>query len=377
MPTPHRRILHLTDASTPVDSFDMLAAILRGADAPTEHRLFALGHRSTQLLAEHAAITQPIEWLPSVGWADPTGWRALRRIVTQWQPTHIHAWGFPAIVATAFSGSPAMRIATFTNPPTRGQLRMLRWLEMRAAPWRWVASSATIQKTLLEFPLKTENVTCIRPAVGGSMPLNRAEVATLRNELEIDPSDGPILLLGGEGPAARHDFGLWAAAIFQQLFPRTRVIVREDPRGCPDSGLDRFLNALPEEHIIAVARPELPFRQLLSIADAFLLTPDHGCGTGSLLHAMAAGVPVVGTPVPCMAEIIQDGENGLLAESVAPRAIAAKLELLLNDATMQNALSARARVRVESSFPTSRLLEEYARIHADSETPTNAAIAAT
>ena len=85
MPITTRRILHLADASTPMDSFDILAALLGTTYAQTEHRLFALGHRSTQLLAEQAGITAPVEWLPSVGWMDPTGWRALRRIVAQWR----------------------------------------------------------------------------------------------------------------------------------------------------------------------------------------------------------------------------------------------------------------------------------------------------
>src|ERR1043166_3616330 len=94
------KILHLLDKTTPSDVLDILA-LLR-AKNPGRHVLAALGHHSTAHLAALAGIPRTaITFLPSAGWADPTGWRALKKLLKKEQVTHLHAWGVPAAVAIA------------------------------------------------------------------------------------------------------------------------------------------------------------------------------------------------------------------------------------------------------------------------------------
>lgn len=70
---------------------------------------------------------------------------------------------------------------------------------------------------------------------------------------------------------------------------------------------------------------------LLPEFDVFLMSSKtEGLGT-SLLDAMAAGVPVISTEAGGIPEIVQDGENGLLAPVAAPEALSEKLFELLND----------------------------------------------
>ena len=57
-----------------------------------------------------------------------------------------------------------------------------------------------------------------------------------------------------------------------------------------------------------------------------LVTPDGPFAGGCMLHAFAAGVPVIGTPVEAVKEWVTDGVNGLLAASTRPREIAAAVE---------------------------------------------------
>ena len=63
------RILHIVDPSTPADAFDMLAQLL---PRDGTHHIIALGHHSTKILADAANISEPLHWIPSLGWADPT-----------------------------------------------------------------------------------------------------------------------------------------------------------------------------------------------------------------------------------------------------------------------------------------------------------------
>ena len=188
----------------------------------------------------------------------------------------------------------------------------------------------------------------------------------LRSELEIDPTDTPVLLLAGDGHSARHDFGLWAATILSQLFPNTRAILREDPRytrGTGDPGLNRFLNNLPNDRLIAIAPATTPWPDLLAIADIMLLTPSITTPTGPLLHALAANVPILATPVPCITEIIHDGTNGLLSATPPPRAIAAKLEEFMNDPTLRQTITQGVRAWTSTQPTPTQFIEALTAIY--------------
>ncbi|MGN6368469.1 MAG: glycosyltransferase [Phycisphaerae bacterium] len=333
------RILHLLDHTTPTDAFDLLALLLPHFPGS---QLAALGHRNTRFLAAQATITAPITFLPSTGWADPTSLRPLHRLLADFQPTHLHAWGFPAIAAASLVPTRAHRIATLTTSPTRAQRRLLRIFTARTQ-WTLTTTSEYIARALRPIENRKSKIENLPRLLPQQSPTTTP--SALRTLLELSPTDGPLLLLAGDGPSARHDFGLWAAAILSQLYPNARAILREDPRGAEDPGLTRFLNNLPDDRLITIAPPTATWPDLLSLADLMLLTPAPTLPTPTapLLHALAANVPIIATPVPCITEIITDGTNGLLANSPTPRAIAARLEEFMTDPNLRQTISHGAR----------------------------------
>jgi glycosyltransferase involved in cell wall biosynthesis len=70
----------------------------------------------------------------------------------------------------------------------------------------------------------------------------------------------------------------------------------------------------------------------------------------AVLEAMAAGLPVVGTDVGGISELIVDGETGLIVEPENPAALAAALESLARDPERRLQLGQRGRERVAESF---------------------------
>ena len=75
-----------------------------------------------------------------------------------------------------------------------------------------------------------------------------------------------------------------------------------------------------------------------------LVTPDGSFAGGCMLHAFAAGVAVVGTPVEAVKEYVTDGVNGMLAAATRPRAIAAAIEAFLSGgAELRSRLTEEAR----------------------------------
>jgi glycosyltransferase involved in cell wall biosynthesis len=100
-------------------------------------------------------------------------------------------------------------------------------------------------------------------------------------------------------------------------------------------------------------------------ADITLLTSDNEGMPVSLIESGLAGVPAVATNVGSVAEVVVDGETGLLAGCDAHE-LAAHVIRLLRDPALRVAMGTRARAVAADRFAEQRLVadtcELYARI---------------
>ena len=88
----------------------------------------------------------------------------------------------------------------------------------------------------------------------------------------------------------------------------------------------------------------------LHVSDIFI-RPSRSEGLGnSFLEAMAAGVPVIATPVGGIPDFLIEGETGLFCEIGNPRSIAQKVEKLLKDREARSYLVSRARTMVRERY---------------------------
>ena len=69
-----------------------------------------------------------------------------------------------------------------------------------------------------------------------------------------------------------------------------------------------------------------------------------------VLEAMAAARPVVATPVGGTPEVVLDGETGLLVPPRDPRALAAALQRLVDDADLRRRLGEAGKRRAVERF---------------------------
>ncbi len=102
----------------------------------------------------------------------------------------------------------------------------------------------------------------------------------------------------------------------------------------------RFIGQVPNH--------ELP--RYLQVADMFI-RPSLSEGLGiSFLEAMAAGVPVIATPVGGIPEFLVDGETGLFCEVNNPQSIAQKVEKLMKDKESREYIVKNAREMVAKKY---------------------------
>jgi glycosyltransferase involved in cell wall biosynthesis len=91
-------------------------------------------------------------------------------------------------------------------------------------------------------------------------------------------------------------------------------------------------------------------RSAVCQTDIFLLPSLWENCPYSCLEAMAAGRAIVSSDQGGMPELIQDGENGLLARREDPASYIAGLERLIKDAALRKRLGAAARKTIEKSY---------------------------
>jgi glycosyltransferase involved in cell wall biosynthesis len=104
---------------------------------------------------------------------------------------------------------------------------------------------------------------------------------------------------------------------------------------------------------------------LLESATVYVL-PSYNEGLPmSVLEAMAAGLPVVSTPVGGIPEALHDGVEGFLVQPGNTSALAERLERLLDDASLRQRMGDAARQKVESTFSVGNIVPMIEAIYAE------------
>jgi glycosyltransferase involved in cell wall biosynthesis len=117
------------------------------------------------------------------------------------------------------------------------------------------------------------------------------------------------------------------------------------------------------DHVtFAGARPNPEALAMVSSAEVFVL-PSLGEGLGIvLIEAQALGVPVVGTRVGGIPDVIEDGVTGLLVPPADPQALAGAVNCLFSDPALARRLAAVATSRL-ARFDWDRIAEAYAELY--------------
>lgn len=100
---------------------------------------------------------------------------------------------------------------------------------------------------------------------------------------------------------------------------------------------------------------------LLAGSDVFVLSSRSEGLPVSVLEAMAAELPIVASNVGGLAELVVDGESGILVPPGDPESLAGGLRRLIEDPELRRGLGAAARARAEASFD----LASFQRAHVE------------
>ncbi len=83
------------------------------------------------------------------------------------------------------------------------------------------------------------------------------------------------------------------------------------------------------------------------------------------LEAMATGKPVVVADIPGVREVIEDGQEGLLADPVNPQDLAEKIRRLVGDPALRQEMGRRGREKVLAHFTTEKVADQILKVYED------------
>jgi glycosyltransferase involved in cell wall biosynthesis len=103
--------------------------------------------------------------------------------------------------------------------------------------------------------------------------------------------------------------------------------------------------------------------RLLQAADLFLLSSVSEGIPLTLIEAMCAGLPVVSTRVGGTAEVVIDGETGMLTPAGDDTDMAGAIVRLLGDSAMRQRMGNAGRERARQLFSEATMAEQYASLY--------------
>ena len=213
-------------------------------------------------------------------------------------------------------------------------LRIARDADARAAA-HVVTPSSYLRELALGWGVPPEHATVL-PNPAPSLPELRP-----RDELRLELGfDGPTLVFAGRLTAQKSlDLGIEAAR-------RAAVALVIAGDGPDRAALERLGSAR-----FFGARPRKAVLELFRAADASLLSSSWENFPHTVVEALAVGTPVIATRTGGVAEVVHDGENGLVVEPGDVDALTEAITRFFADADLQARLRANAVPSVAAYSP--------------------------
>ncbi len=378
------RILHVLDASCDeslIQVLEMLRA--RGGGDRADHVICSIdgpaARRARQFVGARVHRVES-RVLRSLGWSP-----GLTTLARRFEPTILHAWGIEAARGCAAALPDRPRVVSILDP-TRSR-PVARWGGAVPNLQAIATGSQVIRAQLLTHGMPAPRVVVIRGAVdfgaisasrqrtldGGSTTQGQTDhvapvsLDTLVPRVSNRQPNGaaprePVVLL--PGPATResgHFYGLWAVTIAKHAGCDLSVLMPYPSR--ESNRMRRFLNSIRMSSLLARPSADRTWPALVAQADVFLIPAVGEIPTEPIAWAMAAGLPVVGSAVRSVAELIADRSNGLLCKPAQPRALAQKLLTVLEDHDLRARVTETARGQAYEVFGMRRFTDDYHRLY--------------
>jgi glycosyltransferase involved in cell wall biosynthesis len=298
--------------------------------------------------------------IEALGWRrffQPQPFASLWRLIRSFDPAVIHAWQLPAYRAVALMTRRKPLLAGFClrlGDRQEPAGRLDSWLLKRAQ--RILVAGETHVERCRQSGFRSEQVMVIPPGVDNETPSLPAPV-----DLGVPPGARVILCVGRLEPRNGFRDAVWAFDILQYLYDDLHLVVAGDgSERDPLQGFARITAAPKRIHLLGW-REDVP--ALLARADVVWVPGLAEGGGNVVLEAMAAGRPIVASRLRGLAEIVVEGETGLLIPPGDKAALARHTRLLLENPGRCRQLGEAGQLTVARCFSRADLVKSHVRLY--------------
>lgn len=248
--------------------------------------------------------------------------------------------GAPLVVRTRHLALPISSLATYT------------WI-----PHRVIAVSHYVRRHLIYWGVPKHRVVTIYDGINPQ----RAERSSLREELELQPNATIACMVAIMRDEKGHKDLIKAVRPLLDVHPDLHVVMAGD--GPAFSRIERLVANLGIENRIHLLGFRTDVSNVLKGSDLFVLPTQQEALGQAYIEAMAAGLPVIGTYVGGVPELVQDNVNGLLVAPRDPMALRAAIERMITEPGLRDRLGTRASRITERGFTIANMAYETIRYY--------------
>ena len=242
----------------------------------------------------------------------------------------------------------------------QGLLQVLDRLVARYFTDRVVSVSEELRRQLTRY-LPASKVVTIYSGIDGEKVFSPFSVSEAKQRLGVPAGYWVIGTAGRLDPIKRLDIFLGAAQQIATSRPNARFVIGGE--GKEESSLRALARRLGVEDRVLFLGHRSDVYDVLRAMDIFVLCSDHEGLPNAMLESLYLGVPVVVRPVGGIAEVIQDGVNGICVESSEPSALAAACMELLHDDTRRILLARAGAEVIARNFTVDRSADQVTQLY--------------
>lgn len=230
---------------------------------------------------------------------------------------------------------------------------------------RIIAISQEVRQHLIsDFRVSPDKISVIHHGIDVDKYRGQNREDRIQKKKELGLSEGPVIgIIARLSDVKGHVYLVRAMKDVLQKIPDAQLLIVGDGR--QKGRIEKAVAKLDLRKSIFLI-PSDPFvPKALSAMDIFVL-PSLKEGLGlSLMEAMAAGKPVIGSDIGGIRSLIQDGVNGLLVKAGDSCAIAAAILDLLGSPQKRERMGVEASNFIRQNFSLEQMIVETERFYAE------------
>lgn len=283
--------------------------------------------------------------------------RRLREIVTEGRYGVVHAHGLRAGIDAALAARGlcpvVLTVHNVVHPDVAGRTKYLLYRRAEGLAVGLTDHTFAVSRDIAAH-LRSRKVEVLYLGIGDPPPVSR-DRAAIRAELGV--KDDERLVVTASRLSAQKALPVMFEALAAAATPFVLALLGTGPQ-------EEELRAAAAAHGIAGRVRWLGFRRdvadYIAAGDVFCLSSVWEGVPLAAQEAILLGVPVVGTAVGGMPELVEDAVTGRLVPPRDPAALAAALRQVLASEALRKTFADGARASLQQRFSTQRMLDRLA-----------------